>query len=90
MKPLPGQLPLFSPDMEPAAPTHDATGMRPSSVAAWTLAHGTQRLTRRERAFLFGITRGQPLSAKDQQQLSNLHKRIGGRALPSQQNPKWR
>ncbi|HEV2901129.1 MAG TPA: hypothetical protein VGX71_25470 [Pseudaminobacter sp.] len=89
-KALPGQLPLFPLDMEPAAPTHDATGMQPGSVAAWVLEHGTQRLTRRERTFLFGIKQGRFLSIGDLQTLSDLHHRIGGRALPLQLSQQWR
>lgn len=89
-KSLPGQLPLIPPELAPCQPEHDPSGLSLAGVAVWVLQQGTQRLTRHERNFLFGVSIGRLVSEKDQEKLSNLHQRIGGRALPPPISNFWR
>ena len=50
----------------------------------WTLANGTGILSRSDNAFLLAFVRcGGRLSQNNQDRLSELHRRVGGRDLPA-------
>lgn len=61
-------------------PPHDSTGMTNAEVAQWCLDHGVGRLSRKEREFLFDLSRrSDPPTAKQRQRLTDLHERLSQR-----------
>lgn len=61
-------------------PPHDTAGMTDVEIAKWCLDHGAGRLSRRERERLFNLSRrSDSLSAKQRQQLDELHERLAQR-----------
>jgi len=51
-------------------------------LADWALEHGTGRLSRRERSFLFGVlTRQSAVSMDDAAEIHRLHQRVGRQQL---------
>ena len=71
------QLQLFEPSPLVLRGTHNQSLIE---LADWALSHGTGRLTRNERGFLYGIlTRQSAISMDDAAEIYRLYRRIGKR-----------